>query len=277
MTLSALDLLALFCVVFIGLPHGAFDGALYALLPQQKRARSLAVFLVIYSLITLAIIAIWYWLPLASLAAFLAISAFHFGKGDTEIYYGKARLIALICHGGLVTVYLPVIHQQQAFVFFAILTGATAGELELLHLILQSGAVMWLASCLAYLLMAVRNAHYRVRFGELLLAMIVMWALPLLPAFAFYFCLIHSRRHFLSLYQAAHQAQQTKLLPLAAGLTIASWTAGAIALYGAMQYQSFVLSAIQIIFIGLAALTVPHMILVDGLWHPYTGTKQRET
>ena len=34
------------------------------------------------------------------------------------------------------------------------------------------------------------------------------------------------------------------------------------------QYQTIEAAALQVIFIGLAALTVPHMALVDGLWHP---------
>ena len=53
MILSAFDMIALGCVVFIGLPHGAFDGAIYALLPdeitKQSRAKSLAFFLALYT------------------------------------------------------------------------------------------------------------------------------------------------------------------------------------------------------------------------------------
>lgn len=274
-TLNAIDLFALFCVIFIGLPHGAFDGALYALLPQQQRPRSLGLFLTIYSSITLAVILIWYLLPTATLAAFLLISAFHFGKGDTEIFYGKARLIALICHGGLVTIYLPLIHQQEAFGFFGILTASQPDELTALRLTLQAAAAFWLICCVAYGVMAVSNAHYRARFVELLMALIIMAALPVLAAFAFYFCLIHSRRHFSALYLATKQKSKTALFGLAGALCLASWAGGGIALYGAMQHQSFALSVIQIIFIGLAALTVPHMILVDGLWHPYHHKTQR--
>ena len=87
-SLSVIDMMALLCIVFIGLPHGAFDGALYALLPSGERKASLLRFLALYSLTALLIIGLWLVFPVISLLLFLAISAFHFGKGDTAGYQG---------------------------------------------------------------------------------------------------------------------------------------------------------------------------------------------
>lgn len=267
--LNVIDLIALGFVIFIGLPHGAFDGAIFALLPKGKRSQSLPVFLMAYTLLAALIIGIWLIAPLLSLIGFLALSAFHFGKGDSEIYHGRARLFAIIAHGGLATIFLPLIHADAAFAAFAALTFRQPDELILLEIVLRLAGVLWLVALIAYGWMAFANQFYRARFIEILLVASLMALLPLLPAFAFYFCAIHSRRHFAALYHSTKKNAPQALWPLAIGLSCAAWGAGAIALYGASQYQSFAVSAIQIIFIGLAALTVPHMILVDGLWRPF--------
>ncbi len=52
----------------------------------------------------------------------------------------------------------------------------------------------------------------------------------------------------------------------AAFFTLASWAAGAIALYYCMTNMSMESAVLQVVFIGLAALTVPHMLLVDGMF-----------
>ena len=268
-TLSFIDLIALGFVIFIGLPHGAFDGAVFALLPKGSRPQSLPVFLLLYTLLAALIVGIWLIAPLLSLIGFLALSAFHFGKGDSEIYHGRARLLTIIAHGGLATIFLPLYHAQAAFTAFAALTFRSPDELVLLEALLRFAGLIWLAALMGYGWMAFVNRFYRARFFEILLVASLMAILPLLPAFSLYFCAIHSRRHFIALYQTTKQSAPQALWPLAIGLSCASWGAGAVALYGASQYQSFAVSVIQIIFIGLAALTVPHMILVDGLWRPY--------
>lgn len=267
-TLTAFDMIALCAVIIIGLPHGAFDGAVYALLPDKGRAQSLVRFTLLYSLLALIIIGLWLLAPILSLIGFLGLSAYHFGKGDTDGFHGLARLIAIIAHGGLVTVFLPIWHDEAAMRYFAALTFRSPDELGLLSSLLFVGCSLWILSLITYARMAFVNPYYRGRFFEVIALAIVMGALPIIPAFAFYFCAIHSRRHFTALFFATRAVAPHRLWPLAGGLSCASWLAGGIALFLLMQHQSFAISAIQIIFIGLAALTVPHMILVDGYWRP---------
>ena len=271
--LSPIDLIALGCVVFIGLPHGAFDGAIYALLPNKQKGRSLPLFLISYSAMALLVTLLWLIAPLPSLIGFLALSCFHFGKGDSippqgHDTKGWERLVAIIAHGGLVTIYLPLIHSDAAFSYFASLTFRTLDDLALFSALFPIAGLLWLAALISYAKIALKSVHHRARFIEVIGAAALMAWLPILPAFAFYFCAIHSRRHFLHLYHSTKSQAPRTVLPLGLGLMIASWLAGLGALLIASMYQSFAVSAIQIIFIGLAALTVPHMILVDGLWRP---------
>ena len=93
-----------------------------------------------------------------------------------------------------------------------------------------------------------------------------MAALPPLVGFALYFCIIHTSRHMRRIWHIlTATAAPKRLIMQAAGYTIASWLFGAVAFLW-LNESTLEAELIQIIFIGLAALTVPHMILVDGFF-----------
>ena len=278
LSLSMIDSLALIAIVVIGLPHGAFDAAIYALWRTPKasadtssNALGLLRFLAIYSLCAIFIVYLWISFPLLSLAGFLAISAFHFGSGDANSRQAFHRHLQIIAHGGLVTLWLVIMHPQTVSLYFTALSGETA--IMLVDLI-QAMQWPWLLVVMLYGLRAIKDRVMQSRFIELLLMMIAISYLPVLMGFALYFCAIHSRRHFYALYKVLRDTKSISVWPLALGLTAASWAIGLAGLWLLTHYQAFAISAIQILFIGLAALTVPHMILVDGLYHP---GKQRLT
>ena len=270
MSLSMIDTLALVAVVVIGLPHGAFDAAIYALwrkdtpLTAQSQLASLR-FLALYSLGAIFVVLFWLSLPVIALASFLAISAFHFGAGDANSHTKRHRHLQIIAHGGLVTLWLPVMHPEEVSLYFSALSGD--GAVSSVS-VLQARQWVWILVVLLYGFRAMTDRIMQSRFIELLVMMIAISYLPILAGFALYFCAIHSRRHFYILYQRLAHHKAGMVWPLACGLTLASWAAGGAGLFILMRYQDFATSAIQIIFIGLAALTVPHMILVDGLYHP---------
>ena len=54
------------------------------------------------------------------------------------------------------------------------------------------------------------------------------------------------------------------------GATLVLATAFAIPLFGQLSAD---VTLVKIVFIGLAALTVPHMVLVDGIWKNSIGTQ----
>lgn len=273
--LHIIDLIALGFVVFVGLPHGAFDGAVYLQLPQYKRPADFILFLILYIAIALAVIGVWYLLPVISLLLFLVLSAFHFGTGDAPSLKGRGRAASIISHGGLATIYLPLIHQDEAFRFFALLTFQDKAALASFEMAYYGIGCLWLFSLIYYGLKAFFTPALRRPVLEIMGAAMIMALLPLLAGFAFYFCAIHSARHFKAVYHSLKTAAPYQLWGLTAGLTLASWLAGAALYFWLAPYQGFDLSVIQIIFIGLAALTVPHMILIDGVWRPVARLPKR--
>ncbi|MGC6529629.1 MAG: Brp/Blh family beta-carotene 15,15'-dioxygenase [Candidatus Puniceispirillaceae bacterium] len=276
MNLLPLDWLSLAAILMIGLPHGAFDAAIYALVPAKdkthipKKSKSrntarLLSFLISYIAVAVLVVYLWIALPVLSLVAFLAFSCFHFGKADSAAITGKIRIAAIISHGGLVTILIPLFHPEATSDFFVALSGFYAKDIITFMPVM---GVIWALSFGLYAKKGFKDKATRPFIIEVFLLAFAMAFLPVLPAFALYFCGVHSRRHFITLYQEFKQCRPQSVLPMAMGLTFASWLAAAIGIWALMPYLGIVIAAIQIIFIGLAALTVPHMILVDGLWRP---------
>ena len=96
----------------------------------------------------------------------------------------------------------------------------------------------------------------------------VLFLHPLL-AFAIYFCFIHTINHFMRIIPSLKKRiPRSKIIKLFSLFTFTSWAIGIIIFnlfrdsYGDLEL------VYRIIFIGLAALTVPHMILIDFYFRP---------
>jgi Brp/Blh family beta-carotene 15,15'-monooxygenase len=117
-----------------------------------------------------------------------------------------------------------------------------------------------------YGLMAFRDASLRARFAEFILFAVVVAILPPLVSFALYFCIIHTGRHMRRIWHVLASTSSSKgLYRQAAGFTLASWLVGGAAFLW-LETGDLDAALLQVVFIGLAALTVPHMILVDGFF-----------
>ena len=106
----------------------------------------------------------------------------------------------------------------------------------------------------------------RPRLVELALLCLLLSVVPPLVGFAIYFCVIHTGRHMRHIWDrvSSHTAPR-HIISQAVWFTLASWGGGAIMLLW-LDSGNISQDLLQVIFIGLAALTVPHMILVDGLF-----------
>jgi Brp/Blh family beta-carotene 15,15'-monooxygenase len=84
---------------------------------------------------------------------------------------------------------------------------------------------------------------------------------PPLIYFTLYFCLLHSPRHLSGLLRYANPKQRPRLLRMALIYTVLTLILIAILYYfwSELPIDSLIL---RLVFIGLAAVTVPHMILI---------------
>lgn len=237
-------------VVLLGLPHGALD-PLVARKAFAGRSYITIAFYAIYLALVLVYWLLWNRYPTMGLSFFLLIAAFHFGS-DWE----SRGSFATRCAYGLVIVTLPVLRfSSEVASIYAMLGSAHAAALITTSRILAPAAV-GIAAVGAGLQFRQRKR------GALELLSIVCGALWLEPLvfFTCYFCLLHSPRHLL---ETAHGLEMTSLkriylatLPVLLATLLLAGLA-----YWLLPHIEMAARVLRIVFIGLAALTVPHMLL----------------
>jgi len=257
------SLVALAFVVVIGLPHGAFDGAIARHLGYSRTLGGLIKFITVYLGLAGAVVAFWVWQPGLALALFLLISAVHFGYGDATATNGIARAVQIAAHGGVAVFGISLFHLQQVTPIYAALTN---GDIMLAGMMTEMFPIFIMPVAALYLIVAIRDAGLRPRLVELALLCLLLSVVPPLVGFAIYFCVIHTGRHMRHIWdRVSSHATPRHILSQAMLFTLASWGGGAMMLWW-LDSGNISQDLLQVIFIGLAALTVPHMILVDGLF-----------
>ena len=258
------NLLALLAVVMIGLPHGAFDGAIAAHLGHIRRPHFLMRFIILYILMTLSVVSLWLAFPVASLIVFLLISALHFGFGDASAKSGWFRCVQIVAHGGIVVLGISQFHSSEVDRIFGYLVGQ---DTTVVWMAIDTFSIILVPVFVIYAWQSLLDKRWRPAFIELNLLSLIFVFFPPLISFAFYFCCIHSVRHFLVLWRFLQKAlQRNGFYFQAVTFTFASWLMGGVAYWWCIDQISEETALLRVIFIGLAALTVPHMVLVDGFF-----------
>ena len=258
------DYIALFSILFIGIPHGAFDGAISITLGYTKKLRLKLYFILTYTLVSCVVIILWYFLPVITLVLFILTSIFHFGCGDLDWNKSKFYFIGGYIHGCLIVLGIIFLNKIEVNSFFEILSG---DQLSLLWTSLYIGLFFWIIAityiCLNYSKINISNNYIKLALSISLVVLL----LPPLPAFAIYFCLIHSFHHIrrtLPILEDFMKKQKAIFLMII--FSILSWVGCGIAFYFLSNLNTYPDTIIKVTFIGLAALTFPHMILVDGIF-----------
>jgi len=264
--LGGVNLASLIAILTIGLPHGAMDGAVALALGYGDNGRRMAGFVLGYIALAALVVAFWLAFPVLALMAFLLISLVHFGNGDTEADQRLIRLVQIICHGGIVMVAIPLLHPVMTAAIFAQLSGP---DIAPVFTCIRVLAAAMAGAGMIYGFAAFRDPGLRGPFLEWAGLLLLVWILPPLAGFAIYFAGVHTPRHIRRIFREIRR-HRPALSPfrLTAVFTLITW-AGAAAAYaflaGRMTPDE---AAFRVIFIGLAALTVPHMILIDGIFRP---------
>ena len=245
-------------VAFLGLPHGAIDAYIAQRDGLWRSTGGLAVFAVIYMLIALIVIGAWMLMPVLSLAAFLVISAWHFGADANARNRAERWLF-----GGLLLSLPSFFHPTNVASLFEAISGAAAVSIVSILQILAPVAAIGLIVMLGRSLIGRprRLADIAIVTGLILFA----WVLPPLAYFAVYFCALHSPTHFSRVLRLVPPSERAVALAQTAGFTALTLIFAGIAFILLANEVSMHQSSLQILFIGLAALTVPHMFLVDGI------------
>ena len=240
-------------VLVLGVPHGALDPIFARQLYGIQTLPGWVFFAVIY--VTLGALVVWLWwlMPGVFLLLFLAASAVHF-SGDLV---PQTPRIARICYGGAVIFFPVLLHATEVTQLFGFLAGTSAAD----TLVAGMRWLAWpwlMATALVSCFMWRRDWLTALEMTSVSLLAI---AVPPLLAFTVFFCVMHSARHALRAQQYAALSAPRLLLTSAAPM-IAVLAGTVLSLYF-FKDLSIDKHIVQLVFVGLAALTAPHMLLVE--------------
>lgn len=241
-------------ILLLGVPHGALDIVVARGLFGAVGFKTWTVFLLLYVGLTVLVVCLWIMEPALFLCAFFVVSALHFG-GDMAL--GVSRLKRLL-YGGTVIV-LPVLwHGDELHRLLGLVAGPASADFILP--MLSQLALPWLCATLFFCLMTVKQWPLAAAEWIALTALAV--TAPPLLAFTVYFCVMHSPRHILKTVSSLQGAEARKALSMAVWPTVVVFLAAALVgtLASGIPLETRLL---QLIFVGLAALTLPHMALLE--------------
>jgi len=250
-------LVALTAVIVFGVPHGALDGAVAAPLLRPRYGRAwFGVFAVPYLGLSALILLAWQITPLATLAAFLAVSVLHFGQEDA----GPGRPIEALVRGGLPIALPALLRPEETVGIFSVVARVPMSQLPTWW---SAAAWFWLALTAAWLL---TGRPRRVVVAEMIVLTAAFVALPPLTAFALYFVGLHAPRHMVALVRDPLKAPDIDTMQRAvcASLPVFALTlmlgVGLWPFYAAGSSGASA-NLLTVTLQMLSALTVPHLIL----------------
>jgi Brp/Blh family beta-carotene 15,15'-monooxygenase len=251
----ALFILAGFILV-LGVPHGAFDPLFADRLYRIRTTLGWVSFVCIYLLLALLVVLLWRAAPLLFLSGFLLISILHFSGDPRTGTAWPARLL----YGGAPIILPALLHGDETMRLFSFLIDPSSAQT--LVVALTNLSLPWLMLLLCASVYQLR-VHAITALEMAAVAALAVVAAPLV-SFTVFFCCMHSPRHFLRTWQHTRLYSLKRLLVMALGplLGVGVLLLGSSALLAETALDT---KLMQIIFVGLAALTVPHMVLVEQI------------
>jgi Brp/Blh family beta-carotene 15,15'-monooxygenase len=266
------SILCLLLILIIGVSHGSLDHIKGKKLLKLFNIKSNYIFYIAYILISALVIVTWILFPSITLIVFLIIASYHFGKEDTQFLINDRSYFTQVLYffKGFLIILAPLyFHFQETIAIFKLLLIDSEVFYSSLNFIETNNIIQIAIFCstLSSIFLFLKNFEIKkfVVFLDYFSILILNYYLSPLIAFTAYFCFLHSIRHSISLaieldpnsIVNGFKLFVNKALPLTILTAIFSF----IALY--LLNNSFNLDSaiLKIIFIGLASLTFPHILL----------------
>ena len=270
--LSISPLICLLLILTIGISHGSLDHIKGKKLFNILKINNIYFFYTLYVFIGLIVITLWLILPLATLILFLLVASYHFGKEDTDfLVNNNLRLNQLFYFfKGLLIVIAPLnFHFEETISIFKLLFIDNEkfyiflGYVETFKIV----PIIFLISIFSSIYLFIKNFRF-INFSiflDFFSILILNYYLSPLLAFTFYFCFLHSIRHSFSLiFELDNHSFKNGLiifLKKALPLTLITVILFLVSLFVLKNYYVLDNAILKVIFIGLASLTFPHILL----------------
>ena len=264
-----ISLFCLFLILSIGISHGALDNYKANKLLSIYKIKSKSIFFVIYISISALVILIWSLYSSSALLVFLIVASYHFGREDTSFLHEGNTHIDQVFYliKGSIIIFSPLFFQfDDTLKIFEILMLSK-------NFIIFIKEEHWLInvclflSILGYFYFIFKNKleDFEILLLDLLSIIILNYIFSPLIAFTIYFCFLHSIRHIISISYELNKIDFSKgvktFVRKALPLTIITAILYLIATLFLSKFFALNDVIIKVIFIGLASLTFPHILL----------------
>ena len=259
LNLEYISIICFFLISTIGVSHGALDHEKGKKIIKLFKLKKIELFYLAYVSLSLIIILLWSIAPIITLIIFLIVASYHFGKEDSvfgEIKYNYFSNVLFFFKGSIVVLAPLYFSQEETFEIFKILN-ANINPISQDFLL-----TLILLSLLSNFLLKKNTLIHSI---DTLSIIIINWAFSPLVAFTIYFCFLHSIRHSFSLIYEINKKNFKKgsnlFIKKALPLTMLTGLLFLISLYVLNNYFLLNSAILKVIFIGLASLTFPHILL----------------
>ncbi len=265
-------IICLLLILLIGVSHGSLDHIKGKKLLKSFNLNNISIFYFTYLLFAISITLFWILFPATALIIFLIVASYHFGKEDTQFLIKKNSYIEqflFLFKGSLVILAPLIFHFDETISIFKLLlikNETFYSSLALIENIKLLNFGIFISS-LSSVFLFVKNFELKkfTIFLDYFSIIIINYYFTPLIAFTIYFCFLHSIRHSISLIIELDEENLKngffiffrKALPL----TILTAIFCFIIMYFLNKNYSFDSSVLKLIFIGLASLTFPHILL----------------
>ena len=270
--LSISPLVCLLLILIIGVSHGSLDHIKGRKLLKIFQINNIITFYTSYFLLAVTIIILWVLLPTVVLIAFLIVASFHFGKEDTQFLIDNNSYLnqfLFFLKGSLVILAPLYFNFNETVSIFKLLLIENESFYQSLNVIennnfLIIGIVLSALSSIILFFKKFELRKFTIFFDYFSIIIINMHFSPLI-AFTIYFCFLHSIRHSISLITELDQESLRNgllvFIKKATPLTILTAIFCLIGLYFLNNNYNLDSAILKLIFIGLASLTFPHILL----------------
>ena len=265
-------LICLILILVIGVSHGSLDNIKGRKILDILKFENIIIFYLTYILIAIIVIILWNLFPTFSLIIFLVVASYHFGKEDTQFLINENSYLnqfLFFLKGTLIILSPLYFHFYETVTIFKLLLienetfYKNMGVIETSK-ILQIGIILSTLSSVFLFIKDFEIKKLTIFFDYFSILILNYYFTPLL-AFTMYFCFLHSIRHSITLIFELNENDLKSgfkdFVKKATPLTFLTAIFCIISIYLLNYSYDLDSSILKVVFIGLASLTFPHILL----------------
>lgn len=281
---STIELLvAAILIILAGLPHGATDLLLIQYLSKDKSKYHIKSTLIQYLGIIGLYGFVWFLMPQIAFLLFIIISIYHFGQSNynfIQIENRSIRIIIYLVSGSFVLLTPLCIHHEIAIPIIETISGMTVYSLNIIVVKALPRALFLMNIWLLIFLFFdewITSETFIYQLVSSVLLLLCYYYLPLILGFTVYFVFWHSYGSMIDQIEYIRTKKKnftwTRYYQNALPITFL-----AIVLIGTCYWinvtWSINFSIIELFFIMLSLLTLPHIILIEQLYSNFKRTSK---